>query len=458
MTDTATITTRFGRDTPAPPVRIVHLGLGAFARSHTAWYTARAADAAGWGIAAYAGRSRALADALAGQDGLYTLIERGPDGDRAELIGSLARTHAAADVSSLLEDLAAPATAVVTLTVTEAGYLLSPDGSLDVSAADVVTDLATLRAVAARDVELELASPVTPLARLVLGLELRRRRCGLSITLLSCDNLPDNGGALRRGVTALAAPFPSLTEWIEGAVSFASSSVDRITPRLSGRDAADLQAAFGDRAPVVTEPFADWVIAGDFPSGRPSWETAGARFVDDLEPWEARKLWMLNGAHTLLASLGLIRGHVTVSDAITDPTCRRAVDELWDEAVRGLPSGLELEAYRAALVDRFSNARISHALTQIGADSLTKLRLRIAPVAVHERAAGRQALGCATAFAAWIAASRAGLLAPHFREGSVRDLVARIDSTLGADDDFVQHVERGAERLMAHETPTRGRP
>ena len=145
------------------------------------------------------------------------------------------------------------------------------------------------------------------------------------------------------------------------------------------------------------------------------------------------KLWMLNGAHTLLASLGLLRGHVTVSDAIADPACRRAVDELWDEAVRGLPAGLELEAYRAALVDRFSNARISHALTQIGADTLTKLRLRIAPVAVHERAAGRQALGCARAFAAWIAASRAGLLAPHFREGSVRDLVARIDSTLGAE-------------------------
>jgi fructuronate reductase len=457
VTDTTTITTRFVRDAPAPPVRIVHLGLGAFARSHTAWYTARAADAADWGIAAYAGRTRALADTLASQDGLYTLIERGPDRDRAELIGSLARTHAAADVSSLLEDLAAPTTALVTLTLTEAGYLLRPDGSLDVSAAEVVTDLAKLRAVAAHGVDLELAAPVTALARLVLGLECRRRRCGVSITLLSCDNLPDNGGVLRRGVTALAGVFPGLTEWIDGAVSFASSSVDRITPRLSARDAADLHAALGDLAPVVAEPFADWVIAGAFPSGRPAWETAGARFVDDLEPWEARKLWMLNGAHTLLASLGLLRGHLTVSDAIADPTCRRAVDDLWDEAVRGLPSGLDLEAYRAALVDRFSNARISHALTQIGTDTPTKLRLRIAPVAVKERAAGRPALGCAAAFAAWIVASREGLLAPRFREGSVRDLVARIDSTLAADDDFVQHVELAAESLSGHDTPARER-
>ena len=447
MTDQGPSAPRFVRDTPPPPVRIVHLGLGAFARSHTAWYTSRATDAADWGIAAYAGRSRALADSLSAQDVLYTLVERGPAGDRTEVIGSVVRAHAGSDVRALLHDLAAPSTSIVTLTITEAGYRLDPDGSLDVSDAELVADLELLRAVGKGDILIEEASPATVLARLTLGLELRRRNGAGALTLLSCDNLPDNGGALRRAVTGLAAAVPGLAEWVHSTVRFASSSVDRITPRLSAEDAATLQTALGDHAPVVAEPFSDWVISGDFPAGRPAWETAGARFVEDLEPWEARKLWLLNGSHTLLACLGSLRGHTTVAEAIADPTCRAAVEQLWDEAARSLPPVLDIDAYRAALLERFGNARISHSLAQIASDTRTKLRLRIAPVAVAELAAGRAALGCATVFAAWITAEKAGLIPAATTGESIRESIAHIHPPLAADEAFVRSVEQALDTL-----------
>ena len=460
MTDTTTLVPRLVRVTPAPPVRIVHLGLGAFARSHTAWYTAHATDAADWGIAAYAGRTRTLADALTAQDGLYTLVLRGPQDDSTETITSLVRAHAAADVRQLLNDLAAASTAVVTLTITEAGYTLSAGGTLDLADPGVLADLHLLRAVGADRIDADVASPVTVLGRLVLGLELRRRAGSGPVTLLSCDNLPDNGGVLRSAVEALAAVVPELADWIRESVGFASSSVDRITPRLSDADAAALESTLDDRSPVVAEPFSDWVISGDFPAGRPAWDTAGARFVDDLEPWEARKLWMLNGAHTLLACLGALRRHMTVAEAIADPVCRQTVELLWDEAARNLPPGLELADYRDALVERFGNSRISHALSQIAADTVTKLRLRIAPVVVAELTSGRVPLGGATAVAAWIAAGRAGLLPDPStpRAESIRDSIEQVHPRLAADSAFVALVEQVLAQLPSAQTapPERG--
>ena len=221
---------------------------------------------------------------------------------------------------------------------------------------------------------------------------------------MPCDNLPENGPLIRRALGRLAQEVdPTLADWLPLGTSFVSTSVDRITPRLGPDDRTLVATATGwfDETPVVTEPFADWVLAGDFPSGRPQWETAGARFVDDITPWEARKLWMLNGAHTLLASSGRLRGHATVAEAFADPVCRAQVDELWEEAARNLPS-VETVEYRQALAERFANPRIVHLLDQIAEGSRTKLRLRIVPVALAERAAGRSAVGAATAIAAWI--------------------------------------------------------
>lgn len=422
------------RTAPAPPVRIVHIGLGAFHRSHQAWYTAAARDAGEWGIAAYAGRSSALAEALTAQDGLYTLVVRSPDGDRAERVDSVVRAHAGADVNRLVADLAAPTTAIVTLTITEAAYADAR------SAAD-----RDLLAEVDRRHDLEGLSPVTAIGRLALGLEARRRRGAPALAVVSCDNLPDNGGALARALSNVVAS-PVLADWISEKVSFVSSSVDRITPRLSTADARELSDRHADRAPVVTEPFSDWVLEGTFPAGRPHWESAGARVVDDLEPWEARKLWLLNGAHTLLASLGRQRGHTTVSEAIADGDCRRAVEAFWDEACRHLPERLELEAYRAALLDRFANPRIVHLLEQITLDSDTKVRLRIVPVAERERRAGRSGAASAAALAAWVISNGAA----DDRE-QIRRAVIAVSPALGGDESFVDTVvdSRNAFRAPA---------
>ncbi len=212
-----------------------------------------------------------------------------------------------------------------------------------------------------------------------------------------------------------------LASYVASRVSFVSTSVDRITPRTTAADIDALHArsARRDETPVFTEPFADWVLSGGFPGGRPEWEAAGARFVADIAPWERRKLWLLNGAHTLLSLAGPRGGFETVAEAIADPVLRDAVGRFWDEACHHLPDGLDLAAYRTALLERFDNPRIEHRLAQIAQDGDRKVRLRIVPVAEAELAAGRTASGCGFAIAAWAdaesditTASRVGSVSP----------------------------------------------
>jgi fructuronate reductase len=345
-----------------PPVRIVHLGLGNFHRAHQAWYTERADDRAEWGIAGFAVRSTALAERLNAQDGLYTLIERGPKRDQVSVIGSLVEAHGG-DSPRFAELLAAPSTTVVTVTITEAGHRFDGD-----------------------------TAPVA-IERLARGLAARRRAAAGPIAVVSCDNLPGNGEVLRQALLRADPELESeVTTDAPSTVSFVSTSIDRITPRLSGAELAELRTASGwdDAAPVVTEPFSDWVLQGLFPAGRPNWETAGARFVDDVEPFERRKLWLLNGAHTILAASGPRHGHETVASAIADPHCRALVEGFWNEAERHLTeTGLGIPAYREQLRERFANPRIVHRLTQIAEDAPTKVRLRLLPVLRAELAAGR---------------------------------------------------------------------
>lgn len=380
------------------PVRIVHLGLGAFHRSHQAWYTQHAGDAREWGIASFTGRRPDAAEVLAVQNGLYTLVERSDRGDAFEIIGSIVEALDGADVERLAELVASPRTAVVTLTITEAAYGV-PE-----------------RAAGGEP-------PSTPLGRLVFALAARRAADAGPIAVVCCDNLSENGNVARGAVLSLAAATDSeLAAWIRRNVSFVSTSVDRITPRTTVDDVDAVRAECGylDEAPVVTEPFHDWVLSGDFPSGRPRWEDAGAMFVDDIEPYENRKLWLLNGAHSLLAYAGQLRGHGTVAEALGDDICRTAVEAFWDEASSHLTgaetkgASLRIPEYRAALLERFGNSRIAHHLSQIAADGSTKLRLRALPVLRAERAAGRSGAGAALMIAAWAdyAVATSGLADP----------------------------------------------
>jgi fructuronate reductase len=391
-----------------PPVRIVHLGLGAFHRAHQAWFTDRAEDRAEWGIASFTGRNPQIALELAPQDGLYTLIERAAAGDSATVIASIVEAVDGSDLERLVELLSQSSTALVTLTVTEAGYRLDPAGQPNSGDPLLAGDLRWLTAAIGRDVLLDGAAdpPRSALGRLLLGLEARRRSGGGPIAIVPCDNVAGNGEFVARGLKAMAAEVDAeLAGWIESNVAFVSTSVDRITPKTTPEDSATATALTGwqDRSPVVTEPFRDWILSGEFPAGRPAWESAGARFVADIEPFERRKLWLLNGAHSLLAYTGLRRGHDTVAQALADPRCLVWVNDLWDEAARHLPAEeLDLDGYRAALLDRFANPRIAYQLTQIATDGVAKLKVRIAPIVLAERAAGREATTGIRALGTWV--------------------------------------------------------
>ncbi len=388
------------RTAAAPPVRHVHLGLGNFFRAHQAWYTAHAGDGADWGIAAFTGRSPELAQALAAQDGLYTLLTRGPEHDAFEVVPSVARAHAADEHQAWLAYLADPAVQVVTTTVTEAGYVRDAAGGLDVRRPEVVADVETLRSDPTALVR-------TAPARLVAGLLARHRADAGPLTVVPCDNLPDNGTAVARVVLDLAELVdPRLREWIEGgAVGFATTMVDRITPEPTAADVAAVEAGTGvrDRAPVVTEPFTEWVLSGPFAAGRPAWEDAGATFTADVAPFEQRKLWLLNGAHSMLAYAASLRGHVTVADAMRDETCRRWIEEWWDAAAPHLTlPPADVAAYRDALTARFANPRMQHRLDQIAFDGSQKLPIRTLPVLRLELAAGRLPVGAVRPLAAWV--------------------------------------------------------
>lgn len=406
-TDTNALTRT--KDTPTPPIRLVHLGLGAFHRAHQVWYTQQSEqdpDNPRWGYASFTGRSPRMANILGDQDGLFTLVTRSGAGDDYELITSLVEPAYAANTTRLVDLLSDPQIAVVTLTVTEAGYHLRDDGSLDVDSPDVQADAATLQEAVGDPFGFD-RPLVTAAGKLVLGLAARRLRDAGPVAVMSCDNVADNGRLTQASVIGLARELnPGLAEWIDREVSFPSTSIDRITPATDEQLAADVEKQTGhiDAAPVVTEPFASWVIAGEFPAGRPEWERAGVEFVDDIEDFERRKLWLLNGSHSLMAYYGQLRGHDTVAEAIGDEQVRARVEALWDEAERHLTAPeLKVPEYRASLIERFENPRIRHNLAQIAVDGGTKQRMRAVPIMKAELAAGRTGDAAAFSIAGWIA-------------------------------------------------------
>ncbi len=404
------MTTRLSRrpDQTLAPVRIIHLGLGNFFRAHQAWYTAKAPDGDQWGIAAFTGRRPDAARALAPQDGLYTLIVRGQDGDSLEVIDSISKVHTASDHVALLDYFRDSDVSIVTLTVTEAGYVRRSDGGLDLDSDVIAADIEALQG------DPTAAVTSTP-AKLVAGLLARQAAERGPITILPCDNLPGNGAAVERVVRELATVVdPELIPWIDENVDFATSMVDRITPASTDEDRDTVRTVLGveDASPVPTEPFSEWVISGDFPAGRPQWDEAGAMIVDDVEIYEQRKLLLLNGSHSLLAYGASILGHETVSDAIADDRCRGWVEQWWDDARDSIDLPEEdITAYRAALLSRYENPRIRHLLAQIAGDGSQKIPVRIVPVVRAARAADRMPAGAVRALAAWVGHLR-GLGAP----------------------------------------------
>ena len=384
---------------------IVHLGIGAFQRAHQAAYTdaALAAEGGDWRIVGASLRSTALADALNPQNGLYTLIERGASDTRsgddvcARVIGSIERVIAASRApADLMASLTDPRTRIVTMTVTEKAYGIDrATKTADTSHPAVAADL---------------RSPANPSG--VLGLltqALRRRRMAHvePFTVLCCDNLPDNGEFVRCGTIDFARRLdPVLGDWIAETVSFPSCMVDRITPASTDRTREDALrlTTCSDHAPVETEPFTQWVIQDRFPNGRPAWEAGGALFVDDVLPYEAMKLRMLNGAHSMLAYAGFLTGRRYVRDTVAPAGFRPLIERHFRAAASTLPRlpVIDLDAYARQLLSRFANPAIAHETYQIAMDGTEKLPQRIFAPALETLENGLDVGPFAFAVAAWM--------------------------------------------------------
>jgi len=384
-------------DPDAHGVGIVHLGLGAFHRAHQAAITDTAISEAGgdWRITGVSLRSRSVVDALDPQNGLYTLIERGEKGTEGRVIGSIARVIAA-DPQATLDALCAPNVRVVTLTVTEKGYGIDRQTfGPDLQHAAVVSDLKTPE------------NPKGVLGLLTAALAKRRARSIEPFAVLSCDNLPDNGGLLRRGVIGFArVNTPELADWIAENVAFPSSMVDRITPAATTNTRQEATRLTGceDAAAIETEPFSQWVIEDHFPQGRPAWEHGGAIFVSDVKPYEEMKLRMLNGAHSMLAYTGFLLGHRYVRDVMNDESMARLIRRHLAAAAAGLAPLPEVDftEYARDLQERFRNPAIAHKTFQIAADATEKLPQRIFAPAFEALDAGRDIRPFAFATAAWM--------------------------------------------------------
>ena len=378
---------------------IVHLGIGAFHRAHQAVYTDAALATAGgnWRIVGASLRSSELADALNRQNGLYTLIERGASEVRARLIGSVERVIAASRApGDLMTNLTDRATRIVTMTVTEKAYGVDrATMTVDVNHPAIVGDLKT---------------PTNPSGVLGLLTEALRRRRMKQIepfTVLCCDNLPNNGAFVRCGVIDFARQLdPALGDWIAEKVSFPSCMVDRITPASTEQTREDALRLTNciDQAPVETEPFTQWVIDDRFPSGRPAWEAGGALFVHDVQPYEAMKLRMLNGTHSMLAYAGFLSGRLYVRDTVGPAGFRPLIERHFEAAASTLPRlpGIDLYAYAKQLLSRFANPAIAHETYQIAMDGTEKLPQRILAPALEARDRGLNIRPFAFAVAAWM--------------------------------------------------------
>ncbi len=378
---------------------IVHIGVGAFHKAHQAVYTDDALTAEGgdWRILGVSLRSDAAAEELNPQDGLFTVIERGNAPSSARIVGSIARVISASrDHKSVIAALVDPAIRIVSLTVTEKGYGIDrKTGGADTSHPAVAADL---------------ANPDTPggvLGLIVAALATRRKNDVAPFTVLSCDNLPDNGAMLRGGVIDFAKrKDPGLGDWISRNVAFPCSMVDRITPARTPATLAEATRLTGveDQAAIETEPFRQWVIEDNFPTGRPAWEAGGAIFVQDVAPYEQMKLRMLNGTHSMLAYAGFLSGHRLVCDVMADTDMAALVRRHLLAAAATLDPlpGINIERYVADILSRFSNPNIAHETYQIAMDGTEKLPQRIFEPALVAQGQGQPLRPYAFATAAWM--------------------------------------------------------
>jgi len=387
-------------DPRAVGIGVVHIGIGAFHRAQTAVYAddALALERGDWGICGVSLRSPDVRDRLAPQDGLYTAVEKSPAGTRRRVIGSVRELRFLGDErKDIHARLAAPSTRIISLTITEKGYCHDPaTGRLNLAHPDIVRDLARPQ------------DPISAVGLIAAAFDARRLSHGKPVTVLCCDNLPHNGALVRGLVQTFAeACNPALAQWIRDHASFPSTMVDRIVPATTERDVEENDAALAlhDAAPVMHEPFKQWVIEDDFAAGRPSWERVGAQLVDDVAPFEAMKLRLLNASHSAFAYLGYLAGYEFIYQVAAQPHFVAFMRRLMREEVAPtlkLPLEVDVVAYQNALVERFGNPALPHRTQQIAIDGSQKLPQRLLGTVRDNLAAGRSVDLAALAVAGWM--------------------------------------------------------
>lgn len=382
---------------------IMHVGVGGFHRSHEAYYTdalMQIQETPEWGICGVGLREadRKMATVLEKQDSLYTLITKHPAGDiENRVIGSLTGFMMGCDdPAAVIERMANPDIRIVSLTITEGGYNVDAEtGDFDFSNPDALHDL---------------QNPTTP--RLVFGyltaaLRLRRANGIPAFTVQSCDNIQHNGNLTRKMVLGFARrQDPELADWIENEVCFPNAMVDRITPVTTAEDIRYLDEKMGllDEWPVTCEPFCQWVIEDRFSDGRPEWELVGAQFVPDVTPYETMKLRLLNAGHSVLGILGSIHGFGTIDETVSDKLFAKFLRRFMDlEATPTLDAveGIDLDAYKDTLIERFGNPNIKDSLARICLESSSKLPVFLIPTIQENLDRGGSVKYSALVIAAW---------------------------------------------------------
>jgi mannitol 2-dehydrogenase len=386
---------------------IVHIGVGGFHRSHQAMYLDRLLsrpdtrdEALGWGICGVdlMPGDRPKGQALAAQDGLYTLVEKKPDGAlEPRVIGSIIRYLFAPEApAEVLEALASPQTKIVSLTITEGGYYFNQaTGEFDADHPAVVADLAAG------------SEPRTVFGFVVEALR-RRRDLGVPpFTVMSCDNIPGNGDIARAMFSAFAdLRDPDLGAWVRTQVAFPNSMVDRITPVTTRQDIEQLRETFGirDAVPVVCEPFTQWVLQDVFPAGRPPWERAGVQLVHDVVPYELMKLRLLNAGHQAMAYAGYLAGYRYAHEVAADPVFTEFLRGYMQQEGRPtLPDvpGANLDEYIHTLLQRFANPAIRDTLARLAAFGSDRIPKWLVPVIQQNLASGGEVTRSAAVVASW---------------------------------------------------------
>jgi mannitol 2-dehydrogenase len=381
---------------------IVHVGVGGFHRAHQAMYTDRllSAGALDWGICGVGvlPRDVRMKQVLDAQDGLYTLVLKHSDGTyEPRVIGSIvAYLYAPDDPEAVIETMAAESTRIVSLTITEGGYNISDvTGQFDLTNPDVASDLEPG------------AVPRTVFGLVTEALRRRWTRGLAPFTVMSCDNLQDNGYLSKRVFTAFARlRDPDLGDWVESETRFPNSMVDRITPVTTDADRDEVRERFGieDRWPVVCEPFTQWVLQDSFTAGRPPYEQAGVQVVDQVEPYELMKLRLLNGSHQAMCYFAYLCGYRLVHQAAQDPLFQAFLLGYMDqEATPTLAPvpGVDLDGYKHTLLERFSNPQIRDTIARICAESSDRIPKWLLPVVREQLASGGEIRRSAAVVASW---------------------------------------------------------